>query len=275
MLADKSMTIRLAGILKTIEKMSKPAARNDDQVRPLLTDTFKKQVDVTLALHLSNMKSAKDDDDMCYKNSDKLRENIWDKYSLDALNTAVRDNYANTLSLKEQCKEKISVPVELHFKSFTDDIPAETKTNKGEKYLDSGHMNVFLLIPLITTILHAKLQNKPLRSMVNNKGNARIISYICRFQYQTKAVTNNKVHPALNLYGPSSSGEFKKDFFINSLSGNDQVVPVLIFLVSMFNACMLYQKDKITNLLIPTLQRFDMIGKVSDSTFIDTLSEYL
>jgi hypothetical protein len=77
--------------------------------------------------------------------------------------------------------EKISVPVGLHFKGFIDDIPAETKTNKGEKYLDSGHMNVFLLIPPITTILNAKLQNKPLRSMVNNKDNARIISYICRF----------------------------------------------------------------------------------------------
>jgi hypothetical protein len=45
--ADKSMTIRLIDILETIEKMSKPAAWNDDQVRPLLTGTFKKQVDVT------------------------------------------------------------------------------------------------------------------------------------------------------------------------------------------------------------------------------------
>ncbi len=51
---DKSMTIRLADIMETIEKMSKPAVWNDDQVRPLLTDTFKKQVDVTLAHHLSN-----------------------------------------------------------------------------------------------------------------------------------------------------------------------------------------------------------------------------
>ena len=136
-------------------------------------------------------------------------------------------------------------------------------------------MNVFLLIPPITTILNAKLQNKPLRSMVNNKNNMRIISNIRKFQYQIKAVTNNKVHPALNLYSPSSSAELKKDFFINSLSGNDQVVLVTIFLVSMYNACRLYQKDKTIKLLIPTLQRFDMIGKVSGSTFIDTQSEYL
>ncbi len=178
--ANKSMTIRLADILETIEKMSKPAARNDDQVRPLLTDTFKKQVDVTLAHRLSNMKNANDDDYVCYKYSDKLRGNIRNKYSLDALNTTVRENYAKTLSLKGQYKEKSSVLVGLHFKSFTDDIPAETKTNKGEKYLYSGHMNAFLLIPPITTILNAKLHNKPLRSMVNDKDSARIISYICR-----------------------------------------------------------------------------------------------
>jgi hypothetical protein len=61
-----------------------------------------------------------------------LRGNIWDKYSWDALNTRVRENYAKTLSLKGQYKEKISVPVGLLFKSFTDDIPVETKTNKGE-----------------------------------------------------------------------------------------------------------------------------------------------
>jgi hypothetical protein len=38
---------------------------------------------------------------------------------------------------------------------------------------------------------------------------------------------------------------------------------------------MLNQKEKMTNLLIPTLQRFDVIGKVDDNTFIDTMSEYL
>ncbi len=180
MSVDESMTIRLTDTLETIEKMSKPAAWNDDQVRPLLMDTFKKQVDVTLAHHLSNMKNTNNDNYVCYKYSDKLRGNIWNKYSLDALNTTVRENYAKTLSLKGQYKEKISVPVGLYFKSFPDDIPAETKTNKGGKYLDSGHMNAFLLIPPITTIFNAKLQNKPLRSMVNDKDNARIISYICR-----------------------------------------------------------------------------------------------
>ncbi len=96
-LANKSMMISLTDILETIGKMSKPAARNDDQVRPLLTDTFKNQVDVTLPLHLSNKKNANNNNYVCYKYSDKLRGNIWDKYSLDAWYMTVRGNYAKTL----------------------------------------------------------------------------------------------------------------------------------------------------------------------------------
>jgi hypothetical protein len=176
--------------------------------------------------------------------------------------------------LKDNTAKKISPPVGLHFKIFKEDVPAETTKNKGEKYLDAGHINAFILTPPITTILNAKLQNKPLRSMINDENNAKITSYICRFQYWTKAVTNNKVHPALIKYSLSGA-EFKKKKIINNLLGNDQVVPVTIFLVTMYNACMLYQKDNTTNLLIPTLQRFDMIGKFNGNTFIDTMSEYL
>jgi hypothetical protein len=111
--------------------------------------------------------------------------------------------------------------------------------------------------------------------MVNDEAHAKIISFICRYQYWTEPSTNNKVHPALIKYCSSSTSEFKKKFFINNLMGYDRVVPVTIILVTMYNACMLYQNNKTTNLLIPTLQRFDMIGKVTDNTFIDTMSEYL
>ena len=73
----------------------------------------------------------------------------------------------------------------------------------------------------------------------------------------------------------SASADFKTNFFINNLLGHDRSVPVTIFLVTMYNACMLFQDNKTTNLLIPTLQRFDMIGKLSDESFIETMSENL
>jgi hypothetical protein len=57
--------------------------------------------------------------------------------------------------------------------------------------------------------------------MVNDKANANIVSFICRYQYWTKPSTNKKVHPALINYCPSSVAEFKKKFFINNLMGYD------------------------------------------------------
>jgi hypothetical protein len=163
----------------------------------------------------------------------------------------------------------------LHFETFTDDVPAETNKNRGQIYLDASHLNVFILIPQLPPSSMQSFETKHYEKMVNDEANAKIISYICRYQYWTKPSTNNKVHPALIKYCPSSTSKFKKNFFIINLMGYDQVVPVTIILVTMYNTCMLYQNDKTTNLLILTLQRFDMIGKVSDNTFIDTMSEYL
>ncbi len=111
--------------------------------------------------------------------------------------------------------------------------------------------------------------------MVNDENNDKITSYMCRNQYWTKAVTNNKVHPALMQYSPSNGAEFKTIYFINNLLGHDQLVPVTILLVTMYNACMIYPNDKTTNLLIPTFQRFDMIGNVTDDTYVETMSENL
>jgi hypothetical protein len=194
---------------------------------------------------------------------------------MDALNFAVRDDFMKTLSFSGIRGEKINPHVGLHFENFTEGVPAETQNNKGQKYLDASHINAFILIPPIATILNAKLQNKPLRSMVNDENNAKITSYMCRYQYRTKAFTTNKVHPALLQYSPSNGAEFKTNYFINNLLGHNQIVPVTILLVTMYNACMLYQENKKTNLLIPTLQRFNMIGKLKDKTFVETMSENL
>jgi hypothetical protein len=248
--------------------------RNDIKHRPVLDQTFARQKDnISLKCHNEDMKAHGYDDHKCYQYSDKLKGKKWDKYTMDALNPAVRDEFLKTLSSKNIDGDKVRPPFGLHLQNYTEDYPAETKQNKKLKYLDAPHMNAFLLIPPIATILNAKLQNKPLRNMVNDDKNAKLISYMCRYQFRTKAVTTNKVHPVLMYY--KANAEFKTTFFINNLSGNDRCVPVTIFLVSMYNACMLFQDDKTTNLLIPTLQRFDMIGKLSDESFIETMSENL
>ncbi len=132
------------------------------------------------------------------------------------MNSKLRCDYAKTLPLTGAKKKKNSVPLGLNFETFTDDVPAETNKNRGQKYLDASHLDVFILTPPITTILNAKLQNKTLQNMVDDEANTKIISFICRYQYWTKPSTNNKVHPALIKYCPSSTSGFKKNFFINT-----------------------------------------------------------
>jgi hypothetical protein len=73
------------------------------------------------------------------------------------MNSRLRHDYAKTLPLTGAKKGKISVPLGLHFKTFTDDVTAESNKNKGQKYLDSSHLHAFILTPQITTILNAKL----------------------------------------------------------------------------------------------------------------------
>ncbi len=209
--SDKSMMISLADILDTIGKMSKPEDRNNENLQSILTDTFKRQICLTLSAHLQNMTKENDNDYACCQYSDKLKGQKSSKYSSDGMNSRLRRDYAKTLPLTGAKKGKISVPLGLHFKTFTDDVPAETNKTRGQKYLDASHLNAFILTPPITTILNAKLQNKTLQNMVNDEANAKIISFICRYQYRTKPSTNNKVQPALIKYCPSSTLEFKKN----------------------------------------------------------------
>ncbi len=73
MSANKSMTIFLADTLETIGKLSKANEQNDAKHRPVLMETFAKQKDLSLQVHLANMKQWEDDECQCYKFSDKLK----------------------------------------------------------------------------------------------------------------------------------------------------------------------------------------------------------
>jgi hypothetical protein len=44
-----------------------------------------------------------------------------------------------------------------------------------------------------------------------------------------------------------------------------------LFLTTLFNACLTYQEDKTTNLLISALNRFDIGTTIPDEIFMNTL----
>jgi hypothetical protein len=62
--------------------------------------------------------------------------------------------------------------------------------------------------------------------------------------------------------------------YVNGCTGDVQIIPVTMFLVMLYNACFMYQKDKKSNMLITALDTFDLGANVDHELFMSTLSEY-
>jgi hypothetical protein len=54
----------------------------------------------------------------------------------------------------------------------------------------------------------------------------------------------------------------------------DQIIPVMLFLVMLYIACLTYQYDETENLLITALDRFNLGSTVDDDTFMNTFGEF-
>jgi hypothetical protein len=61
--------------------------------------------------------------------------------------------------------------------------------------------------------------------------------------------------------------------YVNGCGGKEQIIPVTMFLVMLYDACFMYQNDKRSNLLITALDTFNLGAKVNHEKFINTLSE--
>jgi hypothetical protein len=61
--------------------------------------------------------------------------------------------------------------------------------------------------------------------------------------------------------------------YINGCTGKEQIIPVTMFLVVLYNACVMYQSDKRSNLLITALHTFDLGASIDHEKIMNTLSE--
>jgi hypothetical protein len=89
-----------------------------------------------------------------------------------------------------------------------------------------------------------------------------MINYICRYIYATKLHNQNTLHPADKLYLPEVTGEY-----LNAYTGKYQVIPVSVFLMTLYNACFMFQEDKTDNMLKKALDCFNLTPNLNDETF--------
>jgi hypothetical protein len=125
------------------------------------------------------------------------------------------------------------------------------------------------MIPMIVTILHAKKKNDTLSNVVSDELNKNMINYICRYIYGMKGYNNNTLHPAVEFYLPTDV----KAQFLNDCVEKYQVLPVTVFLITLYNSCFMFQEKKDDNDLIKALERVNLTPGLDDNTFFSTMSK--
>ncbi len=70
------------------------------------------------------------------------------------------------------------------------------------------------------------------------------------------------------MYLPEVTGEY-----LNACTGEYQVIPVSVFLMTLYNACFMFQEDKTDNMLIKALEHFNLTSNLHNETFFTTLSK--
>ncbi len=156
-------------------------------------------------------------------------------------------------------------PYALTLENVTTDMgPISTH---GQRKIDAWHYNGILLTPGIVYHIASKMQNSLLSDRNGNPFEVGNINFITQFgNYMGKS-------PHLKIHGVYSKYTNMTATHINGCTGKEQIIPVTMFLVMLYNACFMYQSNKKSNLLISALDTFDLGASVDHEKFMNTLSE--
>ncbi len=98
-------------------------------------------------------------------------------------------------------------------------------------------MNAYQIIPGLVYTLHSKLNEELLKDILNKGKLTNLINYITRYCYATRSGPSVTMHAACQDY------KITLKQYLNSCEGNDEVIPVTILLVSIYNACYSFQSE--------------------------------
>ena len=276
--AENSISSLLSKTLHNDQQMSNPERRNQTTSRPNLFHTYKIQGQVKRELHVKKMKECDNDDYVVYKYCELLNNDKWDKFISDPLNDKAKRDFLDFMTKRnkytlselseEESKTKINEypPYAIQWEGLTVDVGA---TKNAIRKVDPRFYNGYLMLPSIITMLHAKIKKEIPSKIVSDPTNKAIINFTCRYAFLTRAYNQNSTHTAVAEYLPEVKSEY-----LNSCKGTYQVIPVAVFIMTLYNACFMFQTDKTDNLMIKALERFDLTPNIDDNAFFKTMSEY-
>jgi hypothetical protein len=133
----------------------------------------------------------------------------------------------------------------------------------GQRKIDARHYNGFIPTPGIVYHIASKMQNSLLNDRYRNPFEVGIITFITRFGNHMQKCPHLKIHGVYSKYINMMAT------YINGCAGKEQIVLVTLFLVMLYNACFMYQKDKKSNFLISALDTFDLGASVDHKKFMN------
>jgi hypothetical protein len=165
-----------------------------------------------------------------------------------------------------ECDVDISLlPYGISYENLTYDVPY---LEKGERLIDMRHYNAYLIVPRLVYHMSTKLMNESIQNRLGQDKDFRLIQFITRYGYATRANSYCKLHGAYTKYT-----RIHNVTYINNCDDWNRIIPVTMFLVMPFNACFMYQASS-PGLKASTLClvgnsdfRFRFLGPPSEAEF--------
>jgi hypothetical protein len=127
-------------------------------------------------------------------------------------------------------------------------------------------------VPRLVYTLSTKLKKEAMHNCIGKSNKLKQIKFLTRYGYATRATPFCKLHGAYAMY----TSNINNVNYINNCDDWNRITPVTVFLVMLFNACLMYQPNEPKegrNLLIMALNGFDFGMSLDDDIFMNTLSK--
>ena len=264
---------KISSASKTLPKLLSTAilevmnySKKHPKLQPKPKHVFTYQKDQTVQAYHTFLVQNKTD--RSYGYSTILSSEVWKKYIANPFDETATQKYLQetTLECKDNSGTKLNPPFVITFENITKDVGL---VKEGKRLLDVRHYNAYLLIPRLVYHISTKLKHTSLNMRLGRKYEMDLIHYLSRFGYGTRAGPYAKLHGAIGCYT-----DIKGVMYINNCDKDDRILPVTLFLVMLFNACMTYS-SRHADILIDALDRFDINTTLDDNTFMSTMSKCL
>ena len=264
--AQKTISVKIAIALQEIMTNSSVDQRKNKRNQTIFDQTITYIKQKPRKEYNKQVETTQNNDDRGLLNyPEMLQSQKWKDFINDPFNPVKRNVFFSDVcpQSKEPTDEKLLPPYALYWRNL---VTNANYVTSGRKLLNinSCHMNGYLLIPIIVSNLFDKLYPEKLTLKVN------IINYLTRVGYSMQKTPNVQLHPAIYHY----CAEATSTGYNQGLDGEYKIIPVTEFIVTLFNACFMFDPDKSRNLLILALKKFDLQTTIGDTAFMTLLSKF-